>query len=273
VNRSARVSSTILDRIVETKRTEVARLLGRRSEIEAAAAGAAPPPSFADALAAGPAVAVIAEVKRRSPSAGRIAEVPGEAGAVEVAMGYAASGVAAISVLTDRQYFGGDLADLRAVASAVTVPLLRKDFTIHALQVHEARSAGASAVLLIARILTDAELRDLAGLARELGMSALVEVHDELEVERAVAAGAGIVGVNNRDLATFATDLHTTARLAARVPADCMLVAESGIRTVADVELLAAAGADAVLVGESLMRAADPAAHARALGSVPRRRR
>ncbi|CAN5851872.1 indole-3-glycerol phosphate synthase TrpC [soil metagenome] len=269
MNRSARVSS-VLDRIVETKRRELESLRPRRRAIEAAAAAAPAPSDFATALRAGPAVAVIAEVKRRSPSSGDILT---GASAVEVAKSYSRAGASAISVLTDREHFGGDLGDLSDVHGAVAVPLLRKDFTIDELHIHEARGAGASAVLLIARLLDDVELRAFGDLTAALGMSALMEVHDEVEVERALAAGARIIGVNNRDLATFETDLHTTLRLAAVVPVDCVLVAESGIRTVRDVELLAAAGADAVLVGEALMRAADPAAHLRALAGVQRRSR
>jgi indole-3-glycerol phosphate synthase len=212
-------------------------------------------------------VAVIAEVKRRSPSAG---EIRGGAAAAAVARSYESAGAAAISVLTDGEFFGGDLDDLRRVREAVSVPLLRKDFLIDELQVHEARGAGASAVLLIVRILTDRELRHLCGVAADLGMAALVEVHDERELERALVAGARLVGVNNRDLATFRTDLRTTLRLAPAVPSDVLLVSESGVRTVADVELLAAAGVAAVLVGEALMRASDPVQLTRALACVER---
>lgn len=273
MNRNARVSFSVLDRIVETKRQELEALVRRRGAIEAAAAAAPPAPDFRVALRAGAGLGLIAEVKRRSPSAGEIRAVAGAAGAVEVAERYAAAGASAISVLTDADYFGGSLADLVSVRASVGVPLLRKDFIIDALQVLEARAAGAAAVLLIVRILDDAALRDLHVFAEELGMRALVEVHDEAELERALVAGAHIVGVNNRDLATFSTDLQTTVRLAPRVPTDCLLVAESGIATVADAENVAAAGADAVLVGESLMRADDVAAHVRALCSVPRRER
>jgi indole-3-glycerol phosphate synthase len=178
--------------------------------------------------------------------------------------------VSAISVLTDRDWFGGTLEDLESVRATVSVPLLRKDFTIDAVQVYEARAVGASAVLLIVRILDDAQLRDFGALAGELGMGALVEVHDEEELERALDAGARIVGVNNRDLASFRTDLGVTERLAGLVPRDCVLVGESGIGSVADVSRLAAAGVDAVLVGEALMRAPDPERAARAFGSVRR---
>lgn len=258
----------MLDRIVETKRGEVAELRRRGAAVRAAAAAAVPAPSFVAALTRGRNVAVIGEVKRRSPSAG---EIEAGASAVAVAERYAAAGVSAISVLTDRQYFGGGLADLEAVRDAVDVPLLRKDFTIDALQVYEARAAGAAAVLLIVRILADAQLRELRELAEGLGLAALVEVHDEAELERAVSTGARLIGINNRDLATFTTDLGVTERLAPRAPRDCVLVGESGIQSTADVARLAEAGVAAVLIGESLMRARDPQAHAHALAGVPRR--
>jgi indole-3-glycerol phosphate synthase len=261
---------SVLDRIVATKQVELEALQQRRAGVDAALAGAPAPLDFEGALRRGPGVAVIAEVKRRSPSAG---EIRGQATAVEVARRYADAGVAAISVLTDRDYFGGSLADLESVAAEVAVPLLRKDFTIDPLQVLEARGAGASAVLLIVRILDDGQLRDLRELAESLGMSALVEVHDLAELERAAGSGARVIGVNNRDLATFQTDLSLTERLAERAPAGVVLVGESGIRGAGDVARLAAAGVDAVLVGETLMRAADPGQEARAMGAVPRRPR
>lgn len=267
MNRSARLSYTALDRIVETKRAELEPLrreapsIRRRAEERPAAA------SFEAALRAGPGIGVIAEVKRRSPSAGEIR--PG-ASARETARVYAEGGAAAISVLTDARHFGGALEDLEAVSAAVGVPLLRKDFTLDELQVFEARAAGASAVLLIARILDDAQLADFGALAAELELGALVEVHDEREVERAVRAGARVIGVNNRDLATFTTDLAVTERLAVEVPPGLVLVAESGIREVADVERLAAAGADAVLVGEALMRSERPAELIGGFAAVPR---
>jgi indole-3-glycerol phosphate synthase len=267
---------TVLDRIVETKREELAQGRGSARARDGAASTPPPAPAFEAALRSGPHVAVIAEVKRRSPSAGAIrsdAGVWGGAGAAGVAAAYDEAGAAAISVLTDRTWFGGELADLEAVRSVVRVPVLRKDFTIDALQVYEARSAGAAAVLLIVRILDDAQLRDLAALSGELGMDVLVEVHDEAELERAMSAGALIIGVNNRDLATFATDLGVTERLARLAPGDCVLVGESGIGSAADVARLAAAGVDAVLVGEALMRAGDPSSAVRAFGAVARRGR
>jgi indole-3-glycerol phosphate synthase len=271
VNRNARVSFSILDRIVEARRIAVQTLRPRAPDLQVAAASAPRAPDFAAALRAGPTVALIAEVKRRSPSAGELSSgVDGPEGAAEVALRYEAAGAAAISVLTEPDHFGGSLSDLETVRSAVSCPLLRKDFVVDPLQIVEAKAAGAAAVLLIARILDDAELRDYAAVAGELGLAALVEVHDESELERALAAGASIIGINNRNLDTFETDLETTARLASQCPGDRLLVSESGIRAPADVARVAAAGAAAVLVGESLMRAADPASLSRALASVPR---
>lgn len=267
VNRNASLSS-VLDRIVEAKRVEVAALAPRAAELRARAAEAPAPPDFEAALRGGAHVAVIAEVKRRSPSAG---EIRPDTRAADVARAYERAGAAAVSVLTDREFFGGSLDDLTECRAAVRVPLLRKDFIIDPLQVYEARAAGASAVLLIVRILEDAALRDLAALSLELGLGVLVEVHDEAELDRAAAAGAGIIGINNRDLATFVTDLETTVRLAPRAPAGALVVAESGIAVAGDVARVGAAGAGAVLVGESLMRAPDAQALLRRLAAVPRR--
>ncbi|HET6765463.1 MAG TPA: indole-3-glycerol phosphate synthase TrpC [Longimicrobiaceae bacterium] len=244
----------ILDRIVEVKRSEVAETLGRQSEIVAKAKDTRPALGFRAALRHPTEVRLLAEVKRRSPSAGEIR--PG-ADPAEVARAYARAGAAAVSVLTDRQFFGGHLDALVAVRAAVGLPLIRKDFVIHPVQVWEARAAGADAVLLIARILDDALLGELHALAGELGMDALVEAHDAGEVERALAVGGTLLGVNNRDLDTFTTDLDLCVRLASAVPPGVVYVAESGIRTAADVDRVGDAGIDAVLVGESLMRQAD----------------
>jgi indole-3-glycerol phosphate synthase len=261
------LSASILDRIVQTKRTEVERAAPRLSEFRDMTRQADAPRGFAAALRRPAEVRLLAEVKRRSPSAGEIR--PG-ADPVQVAQAYVAGGAAALSVLTDREYFGGDLEFLRAVRAAVPVPVLRKDFLIHPVQVWEARAAGADAVLLIARILDPPLLRELHDLARGLGMDVLVEAHTEAELDRALEAGAALVGVNNRDLDTFTTDLDLSLRLAARVPAAVTYVAESGIRTAADVDRLGAAGVDAILVGESLMRQADLETAAAALCGRPR---
>lgn len=259
--------SNILDRIVATKREELRGLAGRAPELRSRAVDAPPPRGFATALRRPGEVRLLAEVKRRSPSAGEIR--PG-ADPAEVARAYQQGGAAAVSVLTDREYFGGDLDALRGVASAVALPVIRKDFVIDPLQVWEARGAGADAVLLIVRILDDELLRELHAQIRELGMDALVEAHNADEVERALAAGATLLGVNNRDLDTFVTDLDLSARLARAVPAGVTLVAESGIRSAADVDRLGAAGVDAILVGESLMRQEDLRAAAAALAGRPK---
>lgn len=261
------MSASILDRIVQTKKNELRETVPRLSELRDIARQADAPRGFAAALRRPAEVRLLAEVKRRSPSAGDIR--PG-ADPVEVARAYVRGGAAALSVLTDRDYFGGDLAFLSAVREAVPVPVIRKDFLIHPAQVWEARAAGADAVLLIVRILEQPLLEELHGLARELGMDALVEAHTAEELERALAAGATLVGVNNRDLDTFVTDLDLSIRLAPRVPATVTYVAESGIRAAEDVDRLGAAGVDAILVGESLMRQADVGAAAAALAGRPR---
>ncbi|HYH81812.1 MAG TPA: indole-3-glycerol phosphate synthase TrpC [Longimicrobium sp.] len=264
------VRPNILDRIVEVKRDEVRDLSGRASELSSRAKDAPPPRGFAAALRHPSEVRLLAEVKRRSPSAGEIR--PG-ADPVEVARAYELGGAAALSVLTDTRFFGGELDFLVRVRRAVGLPVLRKDFVIDPLQVHEARAAGADAVLLIVRILADAQLAELHGVARELGMDVLVEVHTAEEMARARAAGCTLAGVNNRDLATFTTDLDLSIRLASGVSEEVTLVAESGIRTAEDVDRLGAAGFDAILVGESLMRQADLRAAAAALAGRPKRAR
>lgn len=244
----------VLQRIVEAKRAEVAQLRGWEGALRAAAAEAPAARGLKEAVCREGEVRVIAEVKRRSPGAGEIRPqlVPARLASV-----YESAGAAAISVLTDREYFGGALEELSAVRRAVAVPVLRKDFILEAVQVFEARAAGADAVLLIARILEPGALRSLVGLAEELGMDALVEVHDGVELERALEAGARLVGVNNRDLGTFETSLDVTFDLCDRVPPGCVLVSESGIRGGEDVKRLGAAGVDAVLVGEWLLRRED----------------
>jgi indole-3-glycerol phosphate synthase len=211
-------------------------------------------------------VTCIAEFKRRSPSAGWIRE---EAKAAEVARMYAAAGAAALSVLTDEPFFGGTLDDLMAAHAATTLPVMRKDFIIDAYQLAEARAAGADAALLIVAALTDAELSALLAVGALYGLELLVEAHDADEVARAVRAGATVIGINNRDLKTFTLDRELAARLRAQIPPDRVVVAESGIRDAADVARLRAAGVDAMLVGETLMRAEDPAAKLRALLATP----
>ncbi len=256
----------ILGRILEQKRREVAALRERtsRGALEEAAAAVPPTRDFAAALRrhGAPLPRVIAEIKRASPSAGTIRA---DANAAVIATDYEHAGAAALSVLTDHDFFGGSLSDLTTARVRATIPALRKDFLIDPLQVLEARAAGADAVLLIVAALDDDRLRELQTLAHELGMAALVEVHDDGEAERALAAGARIVGVNHRDLRTFEMDMTLSARVRQIVPLDCVLVAESGIKTHADVRAMVAAGADAILVGEALMRQPSPGNALRAL--------
>jgi indole-3-glycerol phosphate synthase len=195
-------------------------------------------------------VKLIAEIKKASPSKGVLRT---DFRPVEIACTYEAHGASCLSVLTDEQYFQGSLAVLREVRAAVGIPVLRKDFILDSYQLLEARAAGADAVLLIAECLDDCNLRKLHNEALDLGLTPLVELYEPENLPRVLAAGATLVGINNRDLRTFETDLAHTIRLRDQVPADCVLVAESGIRTRADVERLAAAGVHAMLVGESLM--------------------
>ncbi len=251
-----------LGAILETTRRRLAAApAGRTAGLERAARDAPRPPSMAAALRGG-AVAIVAEVKRRSPSKGTI-----NAGisAGRQAAAYAAGGARAISVLTEPDHFGGSAEDLRAVRTAVSIPLLKKDFHIDTVQLLEARALGASAVLLIARALPPADLLRLAAEAHALGLEVLAEVRDERELDTAIRSEAALIGVNNRDLETLAIDPGTCARLLPLLPRGVVAVAESGVSGVGDVERMAAAGADAVLVGSSVSAAADPAAAVRAL--------
>jgi indole-3-glycerol phosphate synthase len=256
----------VLARILEAKHAEVAerRRLVDDAALAARAAAAPPPRDFVAALRRrrGEGVRVIAEVKRASPSAGPIRP---DADPAAVAAEYEAAGAAAVSVLTDERWFAGSLAHLAAVRARVGIPILRKDFVVDAYQVLEARAAGADAVLLIVAALDDARLADLARRAADLGMAALVEVHDEAEAARAVRAGAPVIGVNHRNLSTLQIDRTLFARVRPALPEGVVAVAESGIRDAADVRYLAAAGADAILVGETLMRQPSPGAALRDL--------
>ena len=254
----------ILDDILAETRRTVARAAELRpiAVLETVAASAPAPRGFATALRRPGAVACIAEVKRRSPSAGWIAQ---GVDAARVAAGYEAAGAAAISVLTDGPFFGGSLDDLARVRAAVRVPILRKDFTVDAYQIVEARAHGADAVLLIVTALSDAELAPLMAEAERWGLDVLVEAHDAGEVQRAVALGARVIGINHRDLRTFQMDMNLACALRPRVPSDRVIVAESGIRSAEDVQRMREAGIDAILVGENLMRAPDPG---RALGGL-----
>lgn len=251
----------ILDTIVAQKRVEVARLPERAvtvADVRAAIQRHGPRRDFAAALRKPRAgnVALIAEIKQASPSAGVICP---DFDPVRIAREYEAGGASCLSVLTDEQFFQGSLAYLKQVRETVSLPLLRKDFIIDPRQILEAVAWGADAVLLIVAILSDAQLASYRALAEEAGLSALVEVHDEAELRRALQAGATVIGVNNRNLKTFKVDLATTERLAAALRClpggpDKLLVSESGIHTRGDVERLARGGAHAILVGESLMR-------------------
>ncbi len=213
----------------------------------------------------GPGIALIAEHKRRSPSAGAIRE---DLELEEVIAAYERGGAAALSVLTEGPNFGGSLEDLRRARAATALPILRKDFTVDAYQIREAHAAGADAVLLIVAALNDARLAELHALATELGLAALVEVHDARELERALAIGSRLIGVNNRDLTTLRVDLRRTYELRSAIPAGVTIVAESGFSTAEQLRALVEAGIDAVLMGEALMRAADIEAAVRAL-TVP----
>ncbi len=216
---------------------------------------------FLDALRQ-PGLSVIAEFKRRSPSGGEIR--PG-ASPAQIARVYADSGATALSVLTDEKYFGGTNEDLVMARTACALPVLRKDFVVDEFQIYEARAIGADAILLIVRALADSQLRDFLKLANHLAMDALVETHSAQEVERALAAGATLLGVNNRDLDTLVTDVSLAPKLRAMVPAECVFVAESGISTPDHMRALEDAGVDAVLIGESLLRAPDPGLRLREL--------
>jgi indole-3-glycerol phosphate synthase len=248
--------ATILDRIVESKRREIAdaRRQTPERELERRLPEAPPVRDFRAALERPGRVQVIAEVKKASPSAGLLRA---DFDPVTIARAYAAHGAAAVSVLTDAPFFQGHLSHLTAVRGAVAPPVLRKDFLLDRYQLLEARCAGADAVLLIAEILNDRELAGLLREAGELGLQAVVELHDAANLPRVLDSGARLVGVNNRDLRTFTTRLEHTLELATRCPADCCLVSESGIRSRQDVLRLQDAGVKAVLVGETLMRAPD----------------
>lgn len=254
-----------LNAIVAAARARVTALRVRSAELEkGAAAGPAVRPFPGDP---GATVGLIAEVKRRSPSQGTIR---GDLDPVAHARAYVRGGAMAISVLTEETHFGGSLEDLALVAAAVSVPVLRKDFILDELQIMEARAAGASAVLLIARILPPDLLRTLARAARTWGLGTLVEVHDADEVDAALAATPAALGVNARDLSTFAVDMRAAERIITEIPSGVTVVAESGIERRADVERYAAAGADVVLVGTSVARQSDPEDAVQALVGVKR---
>ena len=248
--------STILDEIVISKHAEIAAARRRLplEDLLSQVTLAAPVRDFCAALRGNGPIRLIGEIKKASPSAQTIRT---DFDPVAIAQIYQQHGASCLSVLTDAPYFQGRLEYLTQVRAEIGIPVLRKDFLIDDYQVFEARAAGADAILLIAEILDDASLRRLLEQARALGMSALVEFHDESNMSRVLASGAELIGINNRNLRNFTTDVEHTLQLRDRIPADVLLVSESGIRTRSDVERLEAAGVSAILVGESLMRAAD----------------
>ena len=250
--------ATVLDSIIEGVRADVAarEAVVSMSEIKAAAEAMPPPLDVMAALRA-PGIGVIAEVKRASPSAGRLAAI---SDAAELARAYEGGGARIISVVTEQRRFHGTLDDLDAVRSAVSVPVLRKDFVVRPYQIHEARAHGADMLLLIVAALEQPALVSMLDRTESLGMTALVEVHTEAEADRALKAGARVIGVNARDLTTLEVDRDCFARIAPGLPTDVIRIAESGVRGTADLLAYAGAGADAVLVGEGLVTSGDPRA-------------
>jgi indole-3-glycerol phosphate synthase len=255
----------VLDRILAETREEVER---RKRSVRLEDLLEDRPPggkrSFREALASA-GIGVIAEFKRRSPSAGALREDPD---LPEIVRSYERGGAVALSVLTEGPNFDGSLEDLRAARAACSLPVLRKDFIVDRYQLHEARAAGADAVLLIVAALAPGELQELRDAAVALGLDVLVEIHDSEELERALAVGADIVGINNRDLRDFSVDVQRTARLMSEIPPSVTVVSESGIGTAEQLLTLEQAGVHAVLVGESLMRSADPEAALRRLRNI-----
>jgi len=246
---------TILEQIVAVKNAEVASLKWQTplSEWKRMTACLPPARNFRSAIS-GLDCRIIAEVKRRSPSKGLLSR---DFDPARIARVYQENGAAAVSILTDREFFAGEKEHLIDIRAKVGLPLLRKDFIVDPCQIYEARLLGADAVLLIAGILEAEQMADYLGVTQDMGMSALVEVHDRQDLDKALAAGAGIIGVNNRNLKTFVTDLKTSMDLIAAIPEDRIVVSESGIRTRAEIETLMAAGIHVFLIGETLMQAAD----------------
>jgi indole-3-glycerol phosphate synthase len=254
--------ATYLDRIVSAHRERAAHDLRSLASVQAQAQSVSGATRGFRSTLAVPGLSVIAEIKRRSPSKG---DLFAGLDPVTVAKQYSDGGAAALSVLTDEEHFGGSISDLQAARNAVSVPVLRKDFTVDLRDVCDARVMGADCVLLIVAALDDEELRDFHDAAHELGLDALVETHDEGEVERALGVGATLIGVNQRDLHTFQVDQERAVRVAKSIPQGVVKVAESGVRGSEDAAVLFAAGFDAVLVGESLVTSGDPTAATRAL--------
>lgn len=258
----------MLDQILVDVRRRLPEVSARAASLRSAAEQRPPSRGFAQALAT-PGLSVIAEIKRRSPSAGSMAP---DLDPVNQARIYARAGAAAISVLTEPDHFAGSIGDLEAVAAAVEIPVLRKDFILDPAQVWEARAAGADAILLIVAALPGDDLEILLSEASEAGLDAVVEAHTADEVDRAIGAGAAIVGVNNRDLTTFHTDLAVAEHLASRLPGRLVRIAESGVSSPEGAGRMAAAGYDAILVGQALVTADDPASLLRSLTDAGVRR-
>ena len=260
---------TYLDELLDMRRAAVERAKGIRSstELRAAARDVGPRRDFARAIVARPRPSIIAEFKRASPSAGSIAA---GADARDIAMAYERGGASALSVLTEPERFRGSFEDLKAARKATSLPVLCKDFVVDDYQIWEAAANGADAILLIAAAMPASELRARIPLVVEAGMTPLVEVHDDRELETAIGAGARVIGVNNRDLRTFVVDTSTALRLRAAMPVGIVSVAESGYRRAEDLAACGAAGYDALLIGEALMRDSDPAGALASLRGVAR---
>jgi indole-3-glycerol phosphate synthase len=254
----------ILTQIVEAKQTrlQVAKMRVPEPIAKRMAETAKPVPSFREALQTPKRVRMIAEIKKASPSKGVL---KADLDPAQQASAYAQAGACAVSVVTEEDFFQGDLSWIEKAANASTLPVLRKDFIYDTFQVYETRATGASAILFIVAMLDPNELKDLIAVARRVQLEALVEVHDEIELGEALEAGASIIGINNRDLKTFKVDLKTSLRLAKLIPDDRLLVVESGISTKTDIDLLLNAGADAFLIGEYFLTSPDPAAAIRGL--------
>jgi len=259
--------ATYLDRILDWHRRRASDDQRRRDDLEARCLTMSPPRGFRSRLASDSrdGLSVITEIKRRSPSKG---DLNADLDPAEMAENYRQGGASCLSVLTDEEFFGGSIQDLQIASAASGLPVLRKDFTVSALDVLDARLMGADCVLLIAAALSDRELAEFHGLARAVGLDALVEIHDEAELERAVGVGADLIGVNQRDLVTFRVDHERALRMGSVMPDSVVRVAESGVRDAADARSLRDAGYQAVLVGVSIVTASDPRAAVRELRTV-----
>ena len=268
VTNLAKRRGEILDEIMAHHRENLPKVMAAIPFADLRAmASVAPAPRDFEAAVRAPGVSLIAECKKASPSRGLLVH---QYDPVRLAKLYEKAGARAVSVLTDTRHFQGTLAHLRDAREAVRPPVLRKDFLFHPYQLYEARVAGADAVLLIAAVLSDAEMRELLALARKLGMAALVEVHDEAELARVLPLQPSIIGVNNRNLQTFEVDFDNTARLRTLIPAEIAVVGESGLKSPDDVRAMKAAGVDAVLVGETLVRSKDVIATTRSFAAAGR---